>query len=431
MEISNLELKRVLQEQRRAFESKPKGIEREVLAGLAGKAKLPHIVAITGVRRSGKSTLLRQIADRYCNDGYYYVTFEDERLKGFDPREFNRIYGALLELFGERRTFLIDEIQEVAGFESFVRRLYEEGFKFYITGSNSRLLGSELASKLTGRHVDVSVEPFSFREFLSARGFVFDSKMLLDTRSVARIKTLFGEYLSGGGMPEFVVYGDPETLMRTYEDIVTKDIIIKERVKNSAQLRELYRYMLSNFSKKFSFNSLNSLVRLGSVNTVQKYVELMERAYLGKVIRKFDYSIKKQMVNDRKLYPADSGFVKVVSAKIAEGRGWFLESLVFNRLKRSGEVFYYKGKSECDFVVSSGGAVSSAVQVCYELNVDNRKRESDGLAEAMDALNLKEGLILTYDQEEEHKEGPKKITVLPVWKWLLLWTEKPGGTQSP
>jgi len=419
MALSNDDLKRILQEQRKNFASKPRGVEREALTKLSGKAKLPHVVAITGVRRAGKSTLLRQIANKFCSSGYYYITFEDERLKGFDPKDFNRLYEALLELFGEQKTFLIDEIQEIGGFESFVRRFYDEGFKFYITGSNSRLLGSELASKLTGRHVDVMVEPFSFREFLAFKGVSFEKSVLYDTKGVVRMKTLFGEYLLGGGMPEYVVYHDPETLMRTYEDIVTKDIIIKERIKNSAQLRELYRYMISNFSKKFSFNSLNSVVKLGSVSTVQRYVELMERAYLGKTARKFDYSIRKQMVNDRKLYPVDSGFVKVVSAKIAEGKGWFLENLVFNELKQSGEVFYFEGKSECDFVVSSGGAVSAAVQVCYELNDDNRKRELGGITEAMGALKLKEGLILTYDQEEELKEGGNKIKVLPVWKWLL------------
>jgi hypothetical protein len=412
------ELKRVLAEQRENMLARKLGVRREVLKQLEKKLKLPHAVMITGLRRSGKSTLLRQIIhDYYDDEDFYYIDFEDERLFGFDPKDFNQIYEALLDLFGEKKTFFIDEIQKVKGFERFVRRFYDDGFKFFITGSNSELLSREFGTKLTGRHVDIVVCPFSFREFLDLKGVQPSKKEIYTTRGRARIKKEFDEYLKTGGMPEYLINRDFEILTRVYEDIVVKDIIARHDVQNERQLRELYQYLITNFSKRFSFNSLLKIVDLGSVETISKYVGYLQDTHLLRLVSKFDYSLKKQIINDKKPYVVDNGFISAVSTKIGEGPGWLLENLVFNSV--NGEVFYYSGEKECDFIITGGGKVREAIQVCYALNPANREREVNGLLEAMTLLGLKKGLILTYDQEEEINKEDKSISVMPVWKWLL------------
>lgn len=418
--LSKEQLKQVLTEQRSMILRREPGIERTVLEALAEKLKLPHVIVLSGLRRSGKSTLMRQMMRRYFSDSdFYYVTFEDERLINFDATHFNEVYEALVELFGEKKTFFIDEIQNVDRFETFVRRFYDAGFKFIISGSNAKLLSKELGTKLTGRHVDIVVRPFSFREFLLLRGFSFERDMLYRTEDRARIKRLFGEYLAKGGMPEYLVYGDPELLTRVYEDIVIKDIAVRHKIGDVAQLRELCKYLVTHFAACFSLNSLKNLLQFGSVNTVKAYISFLEEAYFVRVISKFSHSLKKQIVNDKKLYVVDNAFVPLLSTRTTKDSGWLLENMVFNRLNESYEVFYYKNRRECDFVLVKNNTIHKAVQVCWELTEIDRERELGGLAECMSELKVKAGLVLTYDQEDEITLNGKKIQMKPVWKWLL------------
>ncbi|MFH1107504.1 MAG: ATP-binding protein [Candidatus Micrarchaeota archaeon] len=418
--LSKEQLKQVLSEQWAAFLKKDLGVERAALSSVGEKLKLPHVVVLSGLRRCGKSTLMRQIVKKYYSDeSFYYVSFEDERLKDFDASQFNDVYEALVELFGEQKAFFIDEIQNVEGFEAFVRRFYDAGFKFFISGSNARLLSRELGTKLTGRHVDLVVRPFSFKEFLALRKFHFSKEILYKSEGRAACKRLFGEYLEKGGMPEYLVYGNPEVLARVYDDIVIKDIAVRHGVENVAQLRELYKYLVANFSNKFSLNSLKKLLNFGSANTVKAYVSYLEQAYFVSVASKFDYSLKKQLVNDKKLYVVDNAFVPVLSAKTTKDNGRMLENLVFNALNENCSVFYFGNGSECDFVTVEKNELELAVQVCWELTGGNRERELAGLSACMSSLKVKRGLVLTYDQEEELVLEGRKVQVKPVWKWML------------
>ncbi len=419
--LSKEQIKQVLVSQRQALLRKQLGVEREVLKEIELKKKLPHVVVITGIRRSGKSTILRQIIHNvYDNKEFYYINFEDERLYGFKAENFNDIYESLVELYGECKTFFIDEIQNIGKFETFVRRFYDEGFKFYITGSNASLLSKELGTKLTGRHVDIIVRPFSFTEFLKLKEVKLEKSMVYATETRVKLRKLFDEYLTKGGMPEYLVYGDIEILTRTYEDILIKDIIARYKVENVGQLRELYHYLANNFSNKFSYNSIKKLVGLGSVNTIKKYVACLEETYFAKIINKFDFSLKKQLVNDKKLYVRDNGFIQVISTKLTKDRGWLLENLVFNMLESQfTELYYFYDNVECDFVILQNKSVKGVVQVAWELNEDNKSREINGLLSAMKKLKQKSGILLTYDQEEDIKLDDKKIMVKPVWKWLL------------
>jgi len=419
--LSESEIKEILVRQRETILNKRYGIEREVLREVESKIKLPHVVVLTGLRRSGKSTLLRQLIKKHYEDkDFYYLNFEDERLFNFPANEFNRLYEALISLYGKKKTFFLDEIQNITNFETFVRRLYEEGFKFFITGSSATLLSRELGTKLTGRHVDIVVRPFSFLEFLELKEVRINKESIYKIETKVEIKKYFEEYLIKGGMPEYLIYNDAELLTRVYEDTIIKDIAVRYKVNNVAVLRQLYSYLINNFANKFSYNSIKKVTSIKSVNTIKKFISYLEETYFAKTINKFDYSYKKQIINDKKFYVLDNGFIGILSKKLTKDFGWLLESLVFNYLNKNYEVFYYADKKECDFLVVKNKEIKQAIQVCYELNEDNREREIEGLTEAMEKFKLREGLLLTNSQEEEIKLArQKKIIVKPVWKWLL------------
>ena len=418
--LSETEIKEILVTQRGTILNKKYGIERAVLQEVASKLKLPQVVVLTGLRRSGKSTVLRQLIKKHYHDeDFYYLNFEDERLFNFPANEFNRLYERLVGLYGKKKTFFLDEIQNVPNFETFVRRLYEEGFKFIITGSSATLLSKEIGTKLTGRHVDIVVRPFSFQEYLKLKEVKIDPEAVYKTETKIELEKYFEEYLVKGGMPEYLLYNDPELLTRAYEDTVLKDIAVRYRVNNVVVLKQLYSYLINNFANKFSYNSLKKFIAINSVNTFKKFIAYLEETYFAKTINKFDYSLKKQIINDKKFYVLDNGFISVLSKKMTKDQGWLLENLVFNCLNKADEVFYYSGERECDFLVVKNREVIQTVQVCDALNEENRGREIAGLTEAMKKFKLHEGLLLTRTQEEEITFGRKKIRVKPVWKWLL------------
>ncbi|HLC90934.1 MAG TPA: ATP-binding protein [Candidatus Nanoarchaeia archaeon] len=424
--LSETEIKEILVQQRETILNKKYGVERTVLKEVESKLQLPHVVVLTGLRRSGKSTLLRQLLQKHYSDrDFYYLNFEDERLFDFPASEFNQLYEGLISLYGKKKTFFLDEIQNVPHFETFVRRFYEEGFKFIITGSSATLLSKELGTKLTGRHVDIVVRPFSFLEFLELKGVKISKEDKISKEAVyttekkVEIKKYFDEYLVKGGMPEYLIYNDPELLTRVYDDTILKDIAVRYKVNNVAVLRQLYSYLLNNVANKFSYNSLRKFITISSVNTFKKFISYLEETYFAKTIPKFDYSFKKQIRNDKKFYLLDNGFIGVLSKKITTDKGWLLENLVFTCLNRDNDVFYHSEERECDFLTVKNKEVIQAIQVCYELNDENRSREIAGLTEAMARFKLKEGLLLTNGQEEKIRVGRKKIVVKPVWKWLL------------
>lgn len=419
--IEKEQIKQILVDQRTVILDKHFGVERTILVEIRKNIKLPHVIVLTGLRRVGKSTLLRQIIKEYYEDtNFYYINFEDERLFNFKADKFNILYETLVELFGEKKTFFIDEIQNINHFENFVRRFYDAGFKFFITGSNAKLLSKELGTKLTGRYIELIVNPFSFIEYLNInKGFNYSKKMLYKTEERAKLKKQFGKYLISGGMPEFLIYDDPEILSRIYEDIVIKDIAVRYKIENLYEMRELYQYLITNFANRFSFNGLKQIVGLGSITTIKNYILFLTETFFISLVNKFDYSLKKQIVNEKKVYIVDNGFIPVLSVKLNKDKGWLLENFVFNVLKRSSEIYYFSGKNECDFVVQNDKKITNVIQVTNELSNNNKQRELKGLLEAMEYFKLKNGLILSYDQETNITLDKKKISVKPVWKWIL------------
>jgi hypothetical protein len=353
------------------------------------------------------------------DENFYYVNFEDERLRTFKAQDFNDIYEAQLSLFGKKNVFLLDEVQNIHGFESFVRRFKEMGFKFYLTGSNANLLSKELGTKLTGRYLMIELTPFSFREFLDFKEIDHDERAVLNTETRVEIIKGFDEYLREGGMPEYLKYRDLEILFRTYEDIVIKDIVVRYGLENVRLLKDLYTYLISNVTNRFSYNSLKKIIGAGSSTTVQNYIHYLEEAYFCKVVHRYDTSIKVQLSNPKKFYLADHGFIRPISSRTTKDLGKILENIIFYQLSRKGEVFYHENGRECDLVLVERNEITSMVQVTWELNESNMEREIEGLTEAMKKYGLDNGIIVTKEQEDELEMEGGRIEIIPAWKWCL------------
>jgi len=399
------------------------GIPRAGLSVALRLAPLPHAVVVSGVRRCGKSTLLNQVINQLYKGGVYYLNFEDERLVDFNVEDFNCLYEIFLELYGDKKVFFFDEVQNVPQWEVFVRRMQGKGYKFFITGSNASLLSKELGAKLTGRNVNVELFPFSFMEFLSFKGFQLSKNGLSVTSERAGIKKLFAEYLKHGGMPEYLKYQDTTILKRVYEDILYRDIVARYGIKQVKPLRELGLYLLSNIGGAFSYNNLKKILGVGSMNTVKSYSDFLENSYLIFLVSKFSYSLKQQFVSGKKIYCIDNGLAEAVAFRFSKNKGKFLENLVFLELRRkSPEIYYYKTANnlEVDFLIKSGKTDLKLIQVADNLDNDKtRHREINALIKAMDELKLKTALILTEDTEEKIALKGKTILVKPIYKWIF------------
>mgnify|MGYP001605117982 FL=1 len=285
-----------LKEQVESFQARDLGIEREILGELKKTIFAPQITVITGLRRVGKSTLLAQIANKYLKDGYYFVNFEDERLLNFQVKDFDLLHETLISMFGEKQTFLFDEIQNVPEWERFVRRLHDQGYKFIVTGSNASLLSQELGTRLTGRSIRVELFPFSFREFLTFKEVKVPNLKVLTTKQKGQLLKLTKNYIVSGGIPDSLKYPELEIHKTLYDDVLYRDVATRYKLDNVKSLKELTFYLVSNISTLISFNKLKELLKLGSVNTVKSYIDYLENSWLFFVVNKYAYSVKEQQI---------------------------------------------------------------------------------------------------------------------------------------
>mgnify|MGYP001612115558 CR=1 FL=1 len=315
-------LKQTIIDQKAVFQGKRDFLPRFFSTSLFESKK---IAAITGVRRSGKSTLLRQIAGQCEN--YYYLNFEDERLLDFVVNDFNSLLEIYFSFYGEKGVFFFDEIQNVSGWEKFVGRMFSEGYKIYITGSNAKLLSSELATSLTGRHLRHELYPFGFSEFLDYKKIKYEK--LPTTAGKVMMLKYFDEFLLYGGFPEIVESRNGEELRQLYQDILIKDLIVRFKIKDAKSFRELALYLLSNSGRPVSYNNLKKVLGIKSATTVKNYIEYLAESYLNFSISKFDYSLKKQIKNDKKIFSIDTGLINFVSFLFAPESGRILENVVF------------------------------------------------------------------------------------------------------
>lgn len=382
-----------------------------------------EILIISGIRRCGKSVLMQQIRDRLVEKDFFF-NFDDERLANFKLDDFQKLQECFVELFGEQHTYYFDEIQNIEGWERFVRRLYNAGNKIVITGSNARMLSRELGTHLTGRYIQVEIYPFSFQEYLAMNEIPVNAKTLYTTTGRATMVKSFVKYMECGGFPKFLQDGSVSYLTSLYESIIYRDILTRNGLTNEKEMLELMFYLASNATKRVTYSSLGKVVGIQHPDTIKNYLEYIQQTYLISQLFRYDPSVKKQMMSPKKIYFVDNAIIKRIGFNATEHNGVFLENLVFIELKRRGwDVYYYADKKECDFIVRKGLHISDAYQVTLKMDSpQTREREIAGVREAMQAYSLSKGYILTFEGKETiNFDDGTIVEVVPVWEWILQY----------
>lgn len=390
---------------------------------------LKKTVVFYGVRRSGKTYILFNLFKKHSGRSIY-VDFEDDRLSGFELKDFEGLKEVLLELkphLAEKTpVFLLDEIQEIEGWERFCRRAVErENIKIFVSGSSSKIMPSEIHTELRGRSWGIEIFPFSFREYLSAKGLDINDKSLIYGARKAVVKRHFSEYMKWGGFPEVSILDseiEKTKLIREYLGAMYfRDLVERYKITNILLLESLIDKLFSSFSLKFSLTSFYKQYKDKfpfSKDLLFRYYKYFLQSMLIFEVRKFVESSYKRMRNPAKVYPVDTGLCRRITSADS---GRLLENVVFLELKRRGfEVFYFDEGRECDFIAKSGDHKLLPFQVCLELNKENSEREINGLIDACKRLDIHEGVILTYDEENSFNRYGIKIKVLPVWNWSLV-----------
>jgi uncharacterized protein len=378
------------------------GLVREKLSSI--KVIENFALIVTGIRRCGKSTLLLQVLKKSIKN-VFFLNFEDIRLSGFEIDDYTR----LSSVINKRKvtTLFFDEIQMLPQWELYVRQKLDEGYKVVVTGSNATLLSKELGTKLTGRHLSTELFPFSYNEFINFK------KLKSTTQAVEK-------YLSLGGFPEYVKTENEEILSQLLNDILNRDISVRYGIRDVASLKKLTVYLISNIGKLVSANNLKEILGLKSTTTILEYFSYLENSYIVQFLPKFSYSLKTQIRNAKKVYAIDLGLFSQNSIIFTEENGRRLENLVYLHLRRQySEIYYFQEKRECDFVVMKNGKVIELIQVCYDLTPENLDRESQGLIEAMEFFNIKEGKIITLKQTETFVKDKFKVKVMAAADFLI------------
>jgi len=392
----------------------------ELLAEVKKAMVLPHAVIISGLRRVGKSTLLAQIAHSLGKDSFYYINFEDDRFLGFRAEDADRLYQTLIVVFGERKLFLVDEIQNITGWEHFVRRFMDLGMKFYITGSNASLLSRELGTRLTGRYVPVELYPFSFCEYLQFRGEQVPNVHRLTTLERAQLKVTFDTYLKSGGIPDALKYPDLPLLRTLYDDVLYRDIASRYRIDAVTALKELAFYLMSNPASLVSYNKLKDQYKLGSVNTISSYIGYMENSWLIFPVNQYDFSVKRQQIAPKKVFCIDTGLANAVGFNFSPNTGKLLENLVFLALRRqTRDLYYYTTPNgyEVDFYLPEHRML---VQVSQHIeNLPTRQRELRALEDALRKLEAKSILLLTDAKENPIDLNGVPVRIESISEWLI------------
>lgn len=362
------------------------------------------ISIITGVRRCGKSTLMRRLMQRH--EQCHYLNFEDFRLAGFEHEDFR----TLEKLFAEKKpgctTYFFDEIQNVDGWENYARTLNDEGKTIFITGSNASLLSIELGSKLTGRHLQYELFPMDFFEYCNMK-------------EVDATDAAVDAYLVDGGFPQYLKTAIPEYLQQIINDILYRDIVKRYSVRNIAVLEDLTKFLISNISKEYSLRNISRMMNTYSIHTLSEFIRYLEDAYLFFTVPVFSFSLKRQSVNPHKIYSIDNGLAAANSFQYTKDKGKLFENAVFLSLRRRFKnIFYFKKRGECDFVVSENSEVKYVIQACYMITGENLKRELNGLEEAMQDTDCKNAIIITRSENGEYRNPSGMVRVVSLFAWF-------------
>ncbi len=400
-------------------------IEREIdLDRIKQEIKFPNILAILGIRRSGKSVFTWLLMK---DEKFGYINFFDERLSKFQATELSLVIQAFLELYNGVDYFVFDEIQRIEGWERFISRL-RTSKKIIITGSNSDLLRGNLSSLITGRHLDVTIFPFSFREFLKMNDTEIIREWYLYDDKRARVKRLFNNFLVKGGFPEVQNLGT-RILQEIFRDIIENDIISQHQIRNKVGIRNLSQYLASNISKEISFEKIKGFLDIRNSHTVAKYVGYLEESYMFFLLKRFSNKLKEQFIAPKKVYAIDLALANSISFRITHDQGRQFENMVFLELMRRNlyldlniELFYWKDHRgrEIDFVIKKENEIIELIQVSSIIDEDDLiQRETANLILCSNELKCRNLTVITLDYEAEQMIKGEKIRFIPIWKWIL------------
>lgn len=411
-------LQEILIDQKAVFQNKTGLIKRDL--SLDKYLNTAQVVVITGVRRCGKSSLLFLIKEamRLGESEFCYCNFDDERITVY-PALLSDIYTLHLEMYRTEPVFFFDEIQEVTGWEKFVSRNYEQAHKVFVTGSNATLLSSEISSSLTGRNKVLELFPFSFSEFLRMEGKYYPIERL-SVKQRSHLLNDLNAYLKTGGFPLIVKEKDTEIAHALFQDILYRDIVVRYKISNVEEVKQMALFLASNIGKLFSYATLQAISGLKSLSSVKNYLQYFEASLLFYYLKKFDYSLKKQIMNSRKVFTVDNAIPNRLGFRFSENKGRLLENAVFIELQRRGcELYYFSEKYECDFLLKENLDVIEAIQVTYEINAGNFNREIGGLVEAIQTFNIPKATLIVFEDYKYPVNLPKEVTVIPAYEWLL------------
>lgn len=395
--IRQEEIALVIDAQRKTFLKRDSGFTRDALSQIPVSDSFATI--ITGIRRCGKNTLLLQLLRRDYQDAIY-LNFDDIRLSGFETGDLVRLHREIEKR--EIKVLFFDEIQTVKGWETYINQLLREGYKVFITGSNASMLSVELGTYLTGRHLSMELFPFSYSEFIRFSSLDNGESAVMD-------------YLKDGGTPEYLKNGTSTILNTLVDDILMRDIAVRNNIRDVMSLRQLTAYLITNIGNLVSASKLVGVFDLKSPATLLEYFSFLKDAYLLEFIPIFSHSLKVQARNPKKVYVMDMGIYTENAVSISDNIGRRLENLIFLHLRRKYKhIFYYKDRGECDFITMEKSVVKEAIQVCLSIDDENFEREYDGLLVAMQNLGIKEGSIVTLNQSDTFEKDNMTIRMIPA-----------------
>ena len=395
------------------------------------------IITVTGVRRGGKTSVMLDSINKIIesNVGYeriLFLNFDDDRLD-FKTKEFDVIIQAFKELYPETNNkeifIFFDEVQVADGWEKFVRRLYDTFTKnIFLSGSNSKMLSTDIATTLRGRTLQYEVFPLSFKENCQFRNTKTD---VLSSKEIPKIIRAYTHYVNHSAFPELVINNYQfmeQTLQEYYFVMLYKDLVERYDIKNTSALKYFVKRILSNLTKSTSINKINNEMKTGGIksdkNFLYQVAEYLEAIYFFQKLPRWNPSLNKETFSDKKYYCIDNGFLKALLTRTSTDDGVLLENLVFLHLRQQflfgRDLYFYAGKKECDFVLVKKEVATQLIQVCFNINnPDTMNREIDGLIEAAEYFKCKNLLLVTNDDEKEIEVEGYKIKIVKAWKWML------------
>lgn len=421
MKISDIE--KVLLEQQDELEA----LEGEVLIHRPEEdlinlnSKLAQVVI--GVRRSGKSTLCFN-ALRKAGVHYAYANFDDERLEELETKDLDNVLQTLYKIYGKFDYLFLDEIQNIDGWPLFVNRLLRQRIHIIITGSNAKLLSTELATHLTGRHHKIELFPFSFKDWCSIKEVDY---IRLTTKNKGLLSKAYDEYFRQGGFPELISGEEnpKEYISTLIDNIISQDIKKRYKIRNIDALKRLAHHILNETPTLIVKETLQNIIGIKSERTLGNYLMYLNQTYLISTISKYS-SRSRERARNEKSYAIDVAFMdKRENAFSGENLGWRLETVVYLELLRrkagtENDIYYYQGRSaEADFVVCDGNKTLAVYQVSYDIsNEKTRKREIKGCIAGAKATKCDNIFLITDHESEVIEEDGYSIQVIPVWEWL-------------